>query len=235
MQAHLDPPAGGSRQFGAVSAVATGSAAAFFNRVFAIDPGAGPADLASAVEWMVGLGQPVSVQVWADGDPALARAAIGLGFQPDPWQPPVMMLRGIPAEAPPPPAGVDIEFGGAELHDDWHAGLGAGPIFQGLFGPSAMADQNVRLALARLEGAPVAAAAAIRGGGVVGIYAVGTHEHARGRGIGRAVTWAALVAGARAWDLSVAVLQSSGMGLPVYRAMGFEEIGAYVEFERPKG
>lgn len=231
--AHLEGPDVGYRQFGAVHAIATGSPAAFFNPVFAIDPGASADDLPGAVAWVEGRRLPVAVQIWADGDPTLAHAAEGLGLRADPWLLPVMVLDVIPAEAPPPPPGVTIAVGGAELHDDWHAGLDAGPIFRGLFGPAVMADHSVRLACATVDGAPVAAAAAILGGDAVGIYAVGTHPDMRGRGIGRAVTSAAMVAGAHAWGLSVAILQSSEMGLPVYRSMGFEEVGRYLEFERP--
>ncbi len=47
--------------------------------------------------------------------------------------------------------------------------------------------------------------------------------------VGTAVTWAAVNA-IRDWGCGAAVLQSSVMGYPVYRAMGFEEVVRYVRF-----
>jgi ribosomal protein S18 acetylase RimI-like enzyme len=62
-------------------------------------------------------------------------------------------------------------------------------------------------------------------GDLGGIYQVATLPAARGRGIGRAVTLAAMK---HARDLGAkrAVLQSSEMGYPVYRAIGFEDVCA---------
>jgi GNAT superfamily N-acetyltransferase len=77
--------------------------------------------------------------------------------------------------------------------------------------------------VASLEGVPVAAAALFVGAGVAGIYNVCTVPEARGRGIGRAVTGAAL-AEAVSRGLSLAILGASEMGHPVYRKMGFREV-----------
>jgi ribosomal protein S18 acetylase RimI-like enzyme len=127
-----------------------------------------------------------------------------------------------------------IRIGGAELLDDWHAAIESSEVFRGLFGPTLVADPRVRLAVGYLAGEPVSAAAAVHSGRTLGVYAVATVERARRRGIGRAVTWAAIEAGANAWESTIAVLQSSEMGVPVYRSMGFEEVARYVEFDRPK-
>ena len=43
------------------------------------------------------------------------------------------------------------------------------------------------------------------------------------------MTWAAVDA-IRDWGCTAAVLQSSEMGYPVYRSMGFEEVTRYVRF-----
>jgi len=76
------------------------------------------------------------------------------------------------------------------------------------------------------EGRPVAAAWTMVSHGVAGIGLVGTLEHARGRGLGAAVTWAAMRAG---YDMGAtrAALQASRMGHPVYLRMGFRDVGRY--------
>lgn len=84
--------------------------------------------------------------------------------------------------------------------------------------------------IASLDGIPVAGGSVFYGGGVAGIYNVATLESARGRGIGGAVTRAALL-DARDRGYRVGVLQSSPLGLSVYRRLGFThvcDIGIYV-------
>jgi ribosomal protein S18 acetylase RimI-like enzyme len=58
---------------------------------------------------------------------------------------------------------------------------------------------------------------------VAGIYNVAVVPAARGRGIGREVTLAALRA-ARSLGYSLSTLGSSDLGLPVYRRIGYEEV-----------
>jgi len=80
--------------------------------------------------------------------------------------------------------------------------------------------------LARLDGEPVAAAACYLAGGVAGIYAVATMPHARGMGIGAAVSAEPLRAAA-AQGYEIGILQASEMGYPVYRRLGFQQHCSY--------
>ncbi|MDE2124970.1 MAG: GNAT family N-acetyltransferase [Armatimonadetes bacterium] len=86
-------------------------------------------------------------------------------------------------------------------------------------------EVRARMFLASLDGVPVATAQLAVALGVAGVYAVSTLPKARGRGLGTAVTWAALTAG-REMGCRVGTLQASPMGKPVYHRMGFVEVGA---------
>lgn len=76
--------------------------------------------------------------------------------------------------------------------------------------------------LGLLNGEPVATSLLFMAGGVAGIYDVATLPEARGQGIGTALTVAPLLA-ARTRGYRFGVLQSTQMGLNVYRRLGFQE------------
>lgn len=76
----------------------------------------------------------------------------------------------------------------------------------------------------RVDGEIVAAAALFTGSGVAGIYGVMTAEAARGRGYGGALTAAAMQEGRRR-GMTTAVLLASELGEPVYRRLGFRDVG----------
>ena len=76
--------------------------------------------------------------------------------------------------------------------------------------------------VASIDGEPLGHALIFLGAGVAGVFDVGVVRRARGRGIGRAVTVAA-VTHAKRLGYRYAVLQASGDGEQVYRKIGFEE------------
>jgi ribosomal protein S18 acetylase RimI-like enzyme len=80
-----------------------------------------------------------------------------------------------------------------------------------------------------LAGEAVAAGIAYDHSGDCGIYNVVTHEHARRRGIGTAVT-AALVRDARERGCETASLQSTPIAERVYSAVGFRDLGRILEY-----
>ena len=84
--------------------------------------------------------------------------------------------------------------------------------------------------LGRIDGRPVATSRVSIGGGVAGLYAVATLPDVRGRGVGRALTLAALDAG-RALGYQIGVLQASNEGFPVYRRLGFRTIFDYAVYQ----
>jgi GNAT superfamily N-acetyltransferase len=83
-------------------------------------------------------------------------------------------------------------------------------------------DAPMRNYLAYAGGEPVATGSLVPAAGVGGIYNIATRANRRGRGIGRAITWA-LMREAAAIGYEVAILWSTVAGLPVYRRLGFEE------------
>jgi predicted GNAT family acetyltransferase len=85
------------------------------------------------------------------------------------------------------------------------------------------------LLAARIDGETVAAALACDFAGDSGIYNVGTVEKARRRGLGTALT-AAQVYDARDRGCRTASLQSTPMAERVYAAVGFRDLGRFLEY-----
>jgi ribosomal protein S18 acetylase RimI-like enzyme len=77
--------------------------------------------------------------------------------------------------------------------------------------------------VATVAGEALGHALVFLGAGVAGVFDVGVVRRARGRGIGKAVTLAAL-RHARKLGYRYAVLQASGEGEHLYRTIGFEEV-----------
>lgn len=166
-------------------------------------------------------------------DDDIAEAARSAGLEPV-FEMPEMVLEKRPGERPLPP-GVELRRveSAADAASFWqiatsaYADNGFPPeIFAYYEDHAGLVAGNAATFLTELDGKPVAIAMTIVSHGVAGIYWVGTLAEARGRGIGEAVTAAAVNAGL---DLGgeIASLQASPMGEPVYRRLGFETIYRY--------
>jgi GNAT superfamily N-acetyltransferase len=86
--------------------------------------------------------------------------------------------------------------------------------------------------IGRIDGEVVATSRVAIGAGVAGLYAVLTRPSARGRGVGRAMTLAALRSAA-SLGYRIGVLQSSDLGYSVYRRLGFRELFTYEVYVHP--
>ena len=146
-----------------------------------------------------------------------------------------MVLHPVP-EPPPPAVGVTVESVDAQdLGSLHHVAVESGlapEVASQMYPPSLATDGDVCLFVGRLDARPVASSLAIRSREASGVYAVGTLADARRRGVGTAMTWAAVDAGG-AWGYDSIVLQSSEMALPMYEAMGFRAIVRYVTSTQP--
>lgn len=175
--------------------------------------------------------------IWARAgtpqDRDLIEAAQAAGLE-QVWEMPEMVLDERVKEAPLPDR-VELQRVGsaADAADYWrvaasaYAGNGFPPeVFAYYKSHAGLVAGNAVAYIARLDGRPVAIAMTLVSHGVAGIYWVGTLEEARGRGLGHAVTAAAVNAG---FDLGAetASLQASSLGKPVYERMGFETIFNY--------
>lgn len=90
---------------------------------------------------------------------------------------------------------------------------------------------QIDLFLGRVDGVPACCSMLLSTGTVAGIYWVGVDSRYRRQGLGSAITRHALrVAVDR--GLTVATLQASKRGEPVYRRLGFETVRSYLRFDR---
>lgn len=232
-------PQGETRTDGGVSVGIVGVPIADFNAVYRtrLDPGlpAGEVDarLAGVLAFLRSRAVPFGWWVMPNDRPGDLRAWLAAhGFAADGERPAMAMDLGRLGTPPPMPADVAIEeladADGLREHTRLMAvGFGMPPeletafreVLQALpYGPGT----PMRYFLARERGQPVGTSLLILAGGAAGIFSVITAPEARGRGVGAAVTHAALRV-AREAGRRIAILESSRMGYNVYRRLGFEE------------
>ena len=89
-----------------------------------------------------------------------------------------------------------------------------------------IAQQNVHLHLALVDGVPVSTSMLVNTPEVAGIYWVATGKAVRKKGYGELVTWHA-VREALQHGYNSVILQASAMGESIYQRMGFETICRY--------
>lgn len=206
------------------------------NAAFRVDDGLDPSVLLERAQgFFAARGR--SFALWTrdgvaeDGDQTEAAEAAGLKQV---FAMPEMVLARRP-RARPLPGGVELRRVATadDAADYWriatgaYASIGFPPeIFAFYENHDGLSTDNAVAFIADLDGRPAAIAMTIVSHGVAGIYWVGTGNDARGRGLGWAVTAAAVEAG---FDLGaeIASLQASPMGEPLYRGMGFETIFGY--------
>lgn len=173
--------------------------------------------------------------VWPSDTPSdLAERLVATGFEHQGADPLMTLDLRTPSRVEPEPPGLAIRR--ARTTDEIRQGAA---FAVRSVGPEATGDEAFAATFERLAaeepprwyqftgtvgGEIVASSGLFTGSGVAGIYSVATDEAHRGRGYGGAVSSAAVEAG-RALGLETAVLMASEMGAPVYRRLGFREVG----------
>jgi GNAT superfamily N-acetyltransferase len=222
---------GDAREFGGVFAFVSGHPVSLFNGC--VVPGAAtPAQLGEALQWV--REQQVPYRVWIAerlvGKLGGVAQRAGLERAPVPY--PNMVLDPVPEPPRSPPDVTVALVDGVEFVDAMvELGLRR-ELAEAVFSSGFVHDPDIRLFIGRLDGRRAGYSAAIRSGEVSGVYNVGVAPAARRRGVGTALTWAAVDAGRR-WGCETVVLQSTEMALSMYEAMGFRTVVDYAVFREP--
>ena len=228
------------RREAGVALIGTGLPGRLFNRLLIDDMGEEPTEAAirAAYEELRRQSDRAAVDLRIGVDDRWVPLMPGLGLQrlgDGPWEP-GMALHPIDVGAlPGAPPRVDLRriTDAAGLDDQATAASEAfGPVLRAIMSPSMLGRPDVTVFVGYEDGVPLTTGMGIRTGRVIGVYAIATVEAARRRGLGAAVT-ARVVADGVGAGCDVAVLQSSDMGLGVYRAMGFRTVVEYDLFGRP--
>ncbi len=229
-------PEGQTQDVGSIFSFTTGLPVSLFNGCV-VTQEAPSIELAASLAWVQARDVPFRLWVAEKLAADLGEVPTSFGLEPDASLYPGMVLHPIP-DALTPRAGITVvaisEPSLDEFIDVLEQGGVSAEVAHGLISSSFAADEEVRLFVGRLDGRPVGTSIAIRSRDASGVYNVGTLPSARRRGVGSALTWAAVEAG-RAWGCDTIVLQSSVMGLSLYSDMGFRTVAPYVAFAGSSG
>ncbi len=205
-----------------------------FNRAFLKKPdGDLSAAIARAEAHFARLELPFFFTVRSDWEDRCAAALRGAGYEPQGGAPAMLLdpVRDGSQEI----AGLDIARvrSAQELvpfQETAFEGFGLPVQFGRLFlTEQLLAAPGAELYLGRVDGEPVSTSCLVPSSGVAGVYWVATLETHRGRGLGEALTWAA-VRGGQLKGCRAASLQASEMGEPVYKRMGFRTTVQYLKY-----
>jgi hypothetical protein len=174
------------------------------------------------MSWWVGPTSPG----WL-GDRLVAHGLVPDGVAPGMAMP----LGGWSAPASPPDLEIEAAGDAASFHDamdvmfeGFELPRDVQPLFEERFRDYSVGPRAVsRTYVGRVDGQPVATSLGSTFDGILTIYNVATIESARRRGYGAAVTVKAM-ADAQVAGATWAILESSGIGRPVYERLGFRHV-----------
>ena len=218
---------------GGLARIATGSPAAYFNWLYVTGPDVGEDDVAGAVGWFDSRHQPFTVRLHGDQPARYDGVLRGLGFRAE-----LVMPGMVAAPLPVMPTRVDgldiARVRDRSSYDVFTARVAPGrpgewlttQMYRDFMPPAIVDEPSTALFVGELGGVAVSNAAAHLHDGVVTVFAVSTAEDVRRRGIGAAMTAAALAwAGEQGADM--AFLTSSPIAEALYRSLGFVEVDTW--------
>lgn len=222
---------GESRTFGAIRCSSVGVPMPLFNQAFVFDEPS-PDDLAQATSWLSERNVPFWVSAPGSVARELADVAETAGLDPAAATMPGMAyapLADLPVEEDSEveifPVTQSAQLG--EFAIVASEAFGAPLEAAGTLAPaSTLDDDRCSWFLGYVNGELAACGQLLRTADVAGVYSIGVREQFRRRGLGAAITTAALIAG-RDLGCTIGVLQASPMGEPVYDRMGFETVTQY--------
>ena len=226
-------PAGFSSRSGGVLLAFTASPIDFFNEVVPVDEPPSHEALEQAVATARQTGHPWVMHVRAGFDDSVAEAAAALGLVEEAdYFYPAMACDALPP-AEPAPSGLEVITVSTDAQYEEHLAVNGQPELTRSWLSRGFADDaTTTLFTGYVDGTAVAHSLAHVSGTVVGVFNVGVRPEFRRRGYGWAMTLAAIRAGADA-GATVAALQSSRAGYPVYAAHGFRRLFDYRCFREP--
>lgn len=141
-----------------------------------------------------------------------------------------------PGPVPAAPAGLEIARVSPDTWDEFLELTAVGfemppEMVRLVYGQGILDEPDARSFVGRIDGSAAGTAVSIRTGDTLGIYSIATAPSFRGRGIGTAMTWHLMADADPGW--TVAVLQASQMGRPIYERMGFRLVREFVEYTDP--
>ena len=222
-----------------VLAISTGLPVPALNQGFVTNPLSAPEDsIRELIDFFDHAGVPFILRVREGVDPDSEQAMAAMGM---PYSDTVPGMAMFPiGNAPPLPAGLTIEA----VRDDATLARFQQVMAEGFGMPLALAQQLMQPASLKIPGfesylgliddEPVATSSVYTAGEVAGVYNVATIASRRRRGFGEALTGHAVSRG-QEQGCTVAILQASAMGKPVYERMGFRTVAPYRTFHRNEG
>jgi GNAT superfamily N-acetyltransferase len=214
-----------------VGLYATGLPAPLFNQIVTDDE-AEPAEVAAAVQILRDRQVPFCAVLRRDADERLRPLMTELALALDRGVLPGMALHPMPTDLATSARGLEIEVVRDARSLREHALVAAHAfgiredVAIAFVGEELWTRSGATVYLGRSEGRPVVSGFSLRTGDTLGIFTIATEADARGRGFGGAMT-SRLIADGAAAGCTVAALQASDMGRPIYERIGFRVVQEY--------
>lgn len=225
---------------GGLVRITSGSRVPYFSWLYVTDDGVSDEQLRDAVDWFDSRDQPFTVRLRAHQAPRYDAALRTAGFVSELAMPGMVCA----AELTPSPASVELvidevadratydAFTAAIVPDDPDHWLTTAVYRELMPYPPVVDDARLRLLIGSVGGACVATAGVYVAEGVAVVFAVSTRADVRRRGIGAAMTAAAVEWG-RGQGADLAFLTSSEMAMSLYSSMGFRTVDTWHFYLRP--